>query len=496
MALASGPAIRALIPGVFLHTKSGVQYRVYEQNGKALLSFERAGDPLSKGTRELLYYIGSNRTGRSYLFQTDGFLFESPVNWYAQKKLWDMAPAYQDATEAPLTLPVVPDCLTCHASGIRPPRPGTENKYVAPAIPHGGVTCERCHGDDISHGSGNAASVDPAKLPPKQRDAICMECHLEGTVAISRPGKHLYDFRPGDTLDEYIRYFVLDDQDRRQNPQLSQVEALGQSACKRKSGDRMSCMSCHDPHGSLGAGERVAFYRQKCLNCHGVAFGEKHHREQPDCTSCHMPLKMATAVAHTEATDHRILRKPDAGTKADTLDPATIRLMPFPPTEKSSDELREVALAWESLAEGGMSAAVPEANHSLKAAASKFPNDPDLLSALAFIDQKRGDVRDASELYRRALAIDPNRIDAASDLAVIEASHRQIGEAVKLWQDAFRRAPERSAVGMNLANVFCSAGQYDDARNYVLRVLEFNPDLGAAKRLLSHLNGDKPSCGP
>ena len=61
-----------------------------------------------------------------------------------------------------------------------------------------------------------------------------MECHLEGTVAISRPGKHLYDFRPGDTLDEYIRYFVLDDQERRQNPQLSQVEALGQSACRQQ----------------------------------------------------------------------------------------------------------------------------------------------------------------------------------------------------------------------------------------------------------------------
>jgi hypothetical protein len=81
MANASGPAIKEIIPGEFRHTKSGVAYRIYELDGKAWLSFERLGDPSVKGTRELLYFIGSNRTGRSYLFSTDGFLFESPVNW-------------------------------------------------------------------------------------------------------------------------------------------------------------------------------------------------------------------------------------------------------------------------------------------------------------------------------------------------------------------------------------------------------------------------------
>src|SRR5215813_4155492 len=154
MANASGLAIDELTPGEFFHQKSGVKYRIYKQDGKAWLSFERSGDPLVRGKRELLYYIGSNHTGRTYLFETDGFLFESPVNWYAQKQLWDMAPAYQDAREIPLNLPAVTDCLNCHTSGMHAPASGTRNRYGTPAIAHGGITCEQCHGDDVAHATG------------------------------------------------------------------------------------------------------------------------------------------------------------------------------------------------------------------------------------------------------------------------------------------------------------------------------------------------------
>src|SRR4051812_38825340 len=250
MAIASGPAAGHVVPGAFRHTKSGVQYSIFETDGDAWLSFERPDDPSVKGKRKLQYYIGSDRTGRTYLFSTDDFVFESPINWYAQKKLWDMAPAYQDAREIPLNLPAVPDCLTCHASGMRPPIAGTENRYAAPVIAHGGVTCQRCHGDDLAHADGKAATINPAKLSPDRRDAICMQCHLEGTVAIGLPGKHLYDFVAGDRLNDYVRYFVLQDKNSFANPALSQVEAMARSVCKQKSGDRMSCMSCHDPHSS------------------------------------------------------------------------------------------------------------------------------------------------------------------------------------------------------------------------------------------------------
>ena len=98
-----------------------------------------------RGQRELLYYIGQGRRGRTYLFSVDGFAFEAPVNWYADRQMWDMPPAYSDTREIPMNLPALMSCLECHGSGIQPPVAGTENRYKLPIFSYPGVTCERCH---------------------------------------------------------------------------------------------------------------------------------------------------------------------------------------------------------------------------------------------------------------------------------------------------------------------------------------------------------------
>ena len=284
MARASGPARENVIPADFVHPDSGVHYRVYSEPNHVWLSFDRPGDPAVRGKRELLYYIGSGRRGLSYLFARNGFLFESPINWYGNAQRWDMAPAYQNAREIPLNLPAVTSCLRCHVSGMRAPVSGTENFYPSPVFTHAGVSCERCHGPGAAHVAGGAgAIVNPARLSPERRDAVCMQCHLEGKVAIERPGRHAYDFQPGESLFDYLRFYVLPGNQSGLRG-VSQVEALRQSICKRKSGDAMSCTSCHDPHYEPPAEERVAYYREKCLACHGGHFAAKHHVNQPDCT--------------------------------------------------------------------------------------------------------------------------------------------------------------------------------------------------------------------
>jgi hypothetical protein len=63
MVHASGPAIDGFSPAEFTHKDSGVHYRIYTEKGRAWLSFDRPGDPEVRGTRELLYYIGSGRRG-------------------------------------------------------------------------------------------------------------------------------------------------------------------------------------------------------------------------------------------------------------------------------------------------------------------------------------------------------------------------------------------------------------------------------------------------
>lgn len=124
------------------------------------------------------------------------------------------------------------------------------------------------------------------------------------------------------------------------------------------------------------------------------------------------------------------------------------------------------------------------------------PSDAPVLAALGYVEQKKGQNEKARDMYRKALALDPSLIDVEMNLGVLEAKSGQMQDAVKLWQDAFRRAPGRSNIGMNLAHVFCAARQFNGARNYTMRVLEFNPDLGAAKSLLKGLNADPPKCAP
>ncbi len=495
MARASGSASDNLIAGSFADKKSGVNYRIFTEDGKVWLSFDRPSDRSVRGRRELLYYIGEGRRGRTYLFSVDGFLFESPVNWYSDRQVWDMAPGYADARTIPMNLPSLPSCLDCHVSGIRPPIEGTENRYKMPVFEYSGVTCERCHGPGAAHVAGGSI-VNPGKLAPSRRDAVCMQCHLEGNVAIERPGKRLYEFRPGDELSDYVRYYVRGDNNGAGLRAASQFEALAQSVCKRKSGDAMSCTSCHSPHESPSAEQRVSFYRAKCLACH-AKLSAKHHPDKPDCTACHMPALASTDVAHTEVTDHRIQRRPTMGPALENAQPVptSFVLRPFPNGADAQADVRDLALAWASAAESGSPESVKKAETLLRKALVDAPQDAALLSSLAYLEQKRGNSSEARELYQRALLRDPMLLDAATNLGVIEATSGDINDAVALWESAFGRAPGRSSIGMNLAYAFCGAGKTDQARDFALRVLQFNPDLDSAKKLLRGLNAAPPKCG-
>jgi len=496
MATASGAAADGLVAGEFSDKSVAVRYRVYQQDGKVWMSYGYQGKNGVRGQKELLYFIGSGRKGRTYLFSDDGFWFETPINWYSQERRWNVTPANMQAAEIPLNLAANASCLNCHTSGMQAPEQATDCKFGGKPFWHAGITCERCHGADLGHADGKGTVVNPAKLPAERRDAICMECHFEGTVAIEQPGKHLYEFQPGDRLSDYTHYFLLTGNAEQQTPRaLSQFEALSLSACKRNSGDKMWCGSCHDSHVEPAAAEKVAYYRTKCLACHSEEFAAKHHAEKPDCVGCHMPQLPSKDVTHTESTDHRIMRYPNQA----PLPQLQIRGKPlksFPASDEPLATTRDYALAWETLAQRGVDGAEQKAEDTLRKAVTENPEDADLLAALGFVEQRHFHENDARQLYERALQIDPLLVDAATNLGILDARAGDVQSAVQLWQSAFHRAPHRSAIGMNLAIVFCAAGQRNVAKQYVERVLEFNPDYGKGKSLLAHLADENGPCRP
>jgi len=492
MAHASGPASENPIVGSFAHKQSGVAYRVYQDGGKLWLEFSRSGVPNLEGKRELLYYIGSARLkGRTYLYKANGFLFESPINWYAQQRLWDMTPNYQGVREAPLNLPAFPECLNCHSSGMHAPAGGTSNLYPDPPFAHGGVTCERCHGLAQDHVQSGGKMLQLAKLEASRRDAICMQCHLEGDVAIERPHKHGYEFRPGDELSDFVHYFVFANETGTRA--VSQFEALAQSKCKRISGDKMSCTTCHDPHSSPRPAEKASYYRSKCLACHGTPFAQKHHPEDPNCIGCHMPAVSTKDITHTQATDHRIPRSPETGARQ-TIDPRSTKLEPFPVSPELNKDVRDLALAYQTIAQRGDTGAVAEAERLLNLANKHEPNDPPVLTAIGYIAQQRGNTKQARRYYEAALQNDPYADEAATNLGVLEAREGHLQRAVSLWTSVFERAPWHSSVGIDIALGYCAAERSDRATAYVNRVLEFNPDFGAGRSLLAQLGNNPPRC--
>jgi len=498
MARASGPAADGLIPGDFVHAASGVRYRLFLQDGRAWLSYQRPDAPPERaldGKQELIYYLGSGKRGRTYLFQQEGFWFEIPVNWYAKKQMWDMAPHFLQAKEMPLTLPVDAGCLRCHASDVQTPLPGGRNHYAVLPFLYGGIGCSACHGDPSAHlaQNGKGPILNPDKLDAVRRDSVCLQCHLEGESTIARSGHTLISYRPGDNLFDNVIFFVHNTTGPAGRA-TSQWEALLESKCKQKSGDKLTCTTCHDPHSTVEPEQRVSYYRAKCLACHSdAAFIAKHHPENPDCASCHMPRQSTADIAHEQVTDHRIQRPAGLSVQSAQAPSKEITTVDNLPATA-----REYGLAYAQIALHGDPFAIQqamrylrEAEHSDAAQAS----DAELHTQLGFLAQRTGDNKLAISEYESALKADPYKSAAAGDLAVLRAQAGDLTDAISLWQSAFKEDPEQLAAGYDLAVVECAQGNAAAAVQALNRVLLFSPDDTRAHAFLLAIKGGTQQCG-
>ncbi|HWE83349.1 MAG TPA: cytochrome c3 family protein [Terracidiphilus sp.] len=479
MANASGKAADGFIPADFIHAPSGVHYRVYEESGKVWLSYARAanaaapGPDALNGRSELTYYMGSGLRGRTYLFEREGYWFEAPINWYAKKKVWDMAPAYQNAREMPLTLPVDPGCLHCHTSGAASSLPEARNQYAAAPFAEGGITCAACHGDGAEHvaSGGKARMLDIDALPAVRRDSICLNCHLEGQAGVTRLGKRPEDFRPGENLFDYSVFFVHSGENGSGGRATSQWEALLRSRCKIASGDKLTCTTCHDPHGGPSPEKRVEYYRAKCLQCH-AEMAKRHHPENRDCTACHMARPPSNDIAHEQVTDHWIRKQVSEA----PLPPSTRgRLVSVGGVEASD---RDLGLAYAQMAEHGDQEAGERAMELLRKAetAPGVAEDHELHAELGFLYEVSGKTEDAADEYREALAADEFDKLARGNLALIEAGRHDYGDAARQWAKVFEEDPSELGAGFNLAVVECGTGQPQQALKTLDRILAFSPD--------------------
>jgi predicted CXXCH cytochrome family protein len=475
----------------FLHKPSGFRYQVSIKDSAYTFGFANPSTGTS-GSKRLSYAVGSGTRAISYLIANDGFLFEAPVAYYTRSEAWGLAPGYDRYDYPFLTRPIAPGCLACHASGVQIDS-GTLNRYRSPAFLEGGVSCERCHGNGERHiakmKSGNLTGglemLNPAKLPAPNRDSICAQCHLSGDVRVMRPGADWQTFQPGARLSDSQTVFVRSGKTAGVTV-TGHMESLAASACKRASGDRLWCGSCHDPHKLPGRTETASWFRSKCLSCHaekGCSETKQARAKANDnCIGCHMPAGPATDAEHVVLTDHSIPRRPRTATRA--RDGAADELLAF----YGSPAVRDVALAYAyaALGESGAASRV-KARSLLERAAVDSPKDVEVLVSLAEIYRNADQGEAARPLYTRALELDSGQLTALSGLGAVTMERGEYAQAIRLWTAALTKNSGLELVRLNLALAQWKTGDRAGSEANLRKALEINPAFAPARKALAQL---------
>lgn len=430
---------------------------------------DRTGRAVAETTAEVNYVVGSGRNGRAYLIDRDGYLFASPITWYPLKGIWDLSPGYEK-NNPHFGRAINPSCLFCHANHADHIS-GTANRYHTPNVHAEAIGCERCHGPGELHVQRRAGGmpvagldetiVNPSKLEHSLREAVCQQCHLQGHQRVLRRGCDTFDYRPGLPLHLFMSDFVDPAKETDEAKFVGSVEQMYASGCfqKGKGAGKLGCISCHDPHSVPLPEQKVAFYRDRCMNCHkdrGCSL-PLAVRPENNCVACHMP-PTGSDLRHTTITDHRVLRQPGPR-KPHPLAPKA------PPDERPAP--KETTLV---------------NFHAYLIPTPGSEDDRDLAIALMREADRRKPTGTGRGLVEGALS----QLDAAiqradNDVGALEARGNALwdlgrrDEAAADYDRVLKLAPDREGTLYRAADLAQRRGQLDTARLYAERAIQVNP---------------------
>jgi Flp pilus assembly protein TadD len=494
---------------------TGVQFSVERRNGRL---FHRAtrrgadGGVLSGVEAEVRYALGSGTRGVAYLIERDGFLFQSPIAWFAQQQRWDISPGYGAVNPRPnFERAIERECLFCHTSHVRS-EPGTLNRYETPIFEGYAISCERCHGPGALHAKREGGStrpdltiVNPAHLGPALRESVCQQCHLQGWFRFPRAGRDSFDFRPGLPLHRFLAVFVRNEGNADRMELIGQVEQMESSRCYRESNGELGCISCHDPHRTPPPTTKAEYYRGRCLECHerqGCALPAAQRASRgpgEDCVACHMPRPAVADVPHTLTTDHRIPRISGTPVARPTRPAAPGIPGEFVPREyhwglMTKQERREAArdrgVALEVAAQSLRAApqlarlSAAQAVPLLEAAVRDRPDDLRARESLGYALGMLDRLEEARHAYEEALRIEPRRESALPYLARTQAGLRRPDLADAALREVIAVNPWRSDYRMALAKYRAEAGNWPGAAAACREALRLDPERTEARSLL------------
>jgi len=479
----------------------GLQYSIEHRDGRVFHQETRRdarGQIVTQNEAEVQFVLGSGRQGAAFLIERDGFLFESPLTWYSQKRRWDLSPGYEVANYH-FDRPVRPGCLYCHANHVESVA-GPINRYRPPIFEGHAIGCERCHGPGELHSQRSAVIdgkdttiVNPALLEPALRDAVCEQCHLIGNQRVVRLDRREEDYRPGLSLDQFWTVLVQP-ADPAENRFVGQVEQMHESNCFRASRGRLGCISCHDPHELPAPEAKVAYYRGRCLECHGgqgcsLATNIRLERSRDDdCTSCHMPRTGSSDILHAASANHRIPRRGGGGDPSASRPASPGRagrgLVPFHRELMDSRDRtgvgRDLGVALCRDGEDGARVALP----LLKAALAARSDDVTAWEAKGIALGHLGQDDEALAAFRMALAKEPARESALVEAAYLTVKMDRRQDAATYWQRAIAVNPWRSDYRAELALVYFHDRNWRASADTCRQTLRLNPSWVEVRKWL------------
>ena len=169
-----------------------------------------------------------------------------------------------------------------------------------------GRACEACHGPGQKHAdSGDATLIrNPSKLAAAATDRICLTCHLNQPTHVGRlQSSHARNAIActtchkvhSDGPDGLVLHNAAAINEQCASCHANEWAAFQQPNHHRLPEGAMSCVDCHNPHGSIRPGMTQAFAANEpgCFTCHGDKRGPFTFEHAPvrfgGCVTCHEP---------------------------------------------------------------------------------------------------------------------------------------------------------------------------------------------------------------